>query len=149
RIPQAGLFERVTVQISNVRRDPVAFRVKPGPLADAIARVHGARTLSTQICVPLQRAARGLSERLAVLVGSRYAAEIRSIAFADAGYEERHWWRRGLRLTVLTLVLRDRRNQTEREQGIHSKNQMCFPHVKLLFFELRFVQIRTRLAAQS
>ena len=62
-----------------------------GSVADAVARAHGARALRAQVGAPYHaRCPGGLGERLAVRVRAGEPAEIRAVALADAGHEERH-----------------------------------------------------------
>src|SRR5688572_28978158 len=84
------------VEVGDVARDPVTLRVVPGTGAYPIASVDHvsvARRLALGAQVGAPRAAARAhvrSERLAVPVGALDAAQIRALARAYAGDEERH-----------------------------------------------------------
>src|SRR5882724_11249143 len=81
------------VQVGNVLGDHDALGILPGSLADAILRIHRGRAiggLGREIGVPGlgSAGARGLRQRLAVIVGTRKAAEVGAVADTVAGDEE-------------------------------------------------------------
>ena len=82
------------VEVVHAPRDHLALGVLPRPAPDAIACVDArlaAGALRREIGMPRVLAGAGrLSERLAMLVGAGDAAEVRALAGADAGDEERH-----------------------------------------------------------
>src|SRR5215831_17148072 len=86
------LVARVGVQLLHVDRDPVAERVVPRALADAIARVDGwrrARRHRAEIRAPgVIAGALGLRERLTVCVRAGKPAEIAAPAKPATGDEE-------------------------------------------------------------
>src|SRR5688500_2316688 len=93
RVAYARLLDGIAVQHASVGRDDLAAKVAPRPVADAVARVHGARALRAQVGAPHGVAAlsRRFGKRLAVRVRPGEPTEIRAVAFADAGHKERHW----------------------------------------------------------
>src|SRR5262245_56363246 len=97
---QRGLLVQLVraMQVRDVFRDDDSFRVLPRARADTIARVDGLRALRAEIGVPSvvpRPDCRG--ERLAELVGTREATEIRALSGAGAGDEEGHARLLGLR----------------------------------------------------
>lgn len=107
-VAQARKFGRVSVQIGRALRYLRAFRVIPGPLTDAVARVDGrliARSLRAEIRVPGLIAAPGrCGKHLAVRVRSRQSTQIRAFTTARAGDEKAH----GLLWLLCAGVLRGR-----------------------------------------
>ena len=107
------------VQIGDILGDHDAFRILPGALADAVARIHGRLAvggLRREVGVPgldsTCAGARGLRQRLAMIVGAGKAAEIAAIADAVAGQEEAGVGRLRLRgLPPRTAKKRSRRDE--------------------------------------
>ena len=95
---QCGLLGEIVgaVQLGDVLGDHHALGILPRPLADAVARIHGGLAvggLGREIGAPgLGAGARGLRQRLAVIVGAGETAEIGAVADADAGDEETWCW---------------------------------------------------------
>src|SRR6185503_13341958 len=87
---EAGLLAdpAVGVQVVDALRNLLALGVLPRALADPVARVD---LVGAEIGVQLAVAgAGGFRERLAMRVGAFQAAEVRALAGAGAGDEERH-----------------------------------------------------------
>jgi hypothetical protein len=83
------------MQVGDILGDHYALGILPRPLADAVARVDGGLTvggLGRKISAPGFNSgsigARGLRQRLALIVGAGETAEIAAIADAGAGQEE-------------------------------------------------------------
>src|SRR5262249_4242669 len=102
-----------------VAGDDYALGVAPRALADAIARVDTGRALGlggAEIGVPVgELGARGLGERVAVLVRAFQAAQIGAAALAFARHEEGHLAAALLR-TVLLVLRIGRRRHTRRNK---------------------------------
>src|SRR5712691_4002169 len=109
------------VQLGDILGDHYAFRIPPRPLADAVTRIHGWLTvggLGREISAPgLRAGARGLRQRLAVIVGPGETAEVAAVADANRGQEETGVGR--LRLRGLNRNKRERgcRRETGEEPG--------------------------------
>src|ERR1700674_3189933 len=88
-VAKARKFGRVSVQVGDALAYLRAFRVIPGALADAVARVDGwliARSLRAEIRVPGLIAAPGrCGTHLAVRVRSRQSTQVRAFTTARAG----------------------------------------------------------------
>src|SRR5262245_15580200 len=70
RVADASQLEGIAMQVREVLRDPASLGVEPGALADAVARVDGARSAGAQIGMPGPAARPGRRRQLlAMLVG--------------------------------------------------------------------------------
>src|SRR5688572_16300454 len=89
---EAGLLAdlAVGVQVLDIFGDLLALRVLPRAEADPVARMLGHLAGGAEVGAPHAPArAGGLGERLAVGVGAFQAAQVRTLAQAGAGDEER------------------------------------------------------------
>src|SRR5579885_81879 len=79
------------VQVGDACGDNDTFGVHPRTLADAVARIHGVRTLRGQVGVPrlTARADRG-GKFLAMAIGAGKSAEIAAFTRSVAGHKEAH-----------------------------------------------------------
>src|SRR6185295_19961554 len=88
-VAEARLFQRVAVQLANIRRDLLALGVVPRAISDAIASVHcwlPVRRLRAEVGMPCAAAASdGCRQHLAVEVRSGQSAEVRAFAASRAG----------------------------------------------------------------
>src|SRR5438477_4266520 len=101
-VAHARLVESIAVQITHVLGNAVSFRAEPWALADAVTHIHRPWSLGAHIRVPraVSRPSRR-GQHLAVLIGARQAAKIRTIPLAHAGYEKAHGWGRPFCLRLL------------------------------------------------
>ena len=77
------------MQLLDAVGDDHALGVLPWAAADAVARIDAAGARGAQVSVPGAAAGTGrCGERLALPVGARQAAEVRTLAGAAAGDEE-------------------------------------------------------------
>src|SRR5262249_30239284 len=121
------------VQVSDVLGNDDAFRVLPGPLADAVLRVHrrlAVGRLRRKIGAPgFRPRPRGLRQRLAMTVGAGNAAEIAALARAVAGQEEAGagGLRRGRRGRDNGKRETGRRNEFDQPTHEVPPNCSCYP----------------------
>src|SRR5688572_29081652 len=90
RVADARLLDGVAMQHALVGRDDLAPEVVPRPVANPVARAHGAGALRAEVGAPHGvTLSSSLGERLAVRVGAGEPAEIRAVALAHTGDKER------------------------------------------------------------